>query len=79
MFRDFVTRKAKKMNLVGEVENLKDGTVFVVAEGEYKELQELLLLLRKGPLGSRVDKVKEEWLDCKDEFNDFNMIYYARR
>src|SRR3989344_224255 len=33
MYRDFATRKARGLGLVGEVKNLPDGTVRVVAEG----------------------------------------------
>ena len=33
MYRDFAWRKAHGLGLKGEVQNLKDGTVRVVAEG----------------------------------------------
>ena len=38
MYRDFAARTAKKLSVVGEVENQKDGTVKVVAQGEEKNL-----------------------------------------
>ena len=33
MYRDFTARFARRLGLVGEVKNLSDGTVRVIAEG----------------------------------------------
>ncbi len=71
-FRDFVQRKAKELNLSGWVENVSDGTVQVVAEGEEKDLEELIEWCRAGgPEYARVDKVNIEWLEPSGQFNDF--------
>ena len=43
MFRDFTQRKASSLGLFGTVENKKDGSVVVVAEGEESKLEQLLL------------------------------------
>lgn len=74
MFRDFTQRKAKRLGLVGEVQNCSDGSVCVVAEGEHKQLEKLLKKLHTGPLLARVDEVKSEWLPATHEFTTFSLI-----
>jgi acylphosphatase len=58
-FRWFVHREACELELRGWVRNTEDGDVEVVVAGEEKRLGELRTALRKGPRGSRVDKVME--------------------
>ena len=47
-FRDSSQRKAKELNLSGWVRNELDGTVQIVAEGEEKNLKELIEWCRAG-------------------------------
>jgi acylphosphatase len=72
-FRSFVFRNAKRLNLVGEVENMKDGSVRVVAEGEKKDLEALLVHLHQGPLLARVDSVTVQWLEPSHMFDGFSI------
>ncbi len=58
-FRWFVQREASELNLRGWVRNTEDGDVEVVAAGEAGDLDELRSSLRKGPRGSRVDRIVE--------------------
>ena len=58
-FRWFVHREASELDLHGWVRNTEDGDVEVVAAGAEENLSELRTALRKGPRGSRVDKVIE--------------------
>ncbi len=64
-FRWFVQREASELSLCGWVRNTEDGDVEVVASGSLEDLNELRASLRKGPRGSRVDRVMEHYL--KDE------------
>ena len=75
MFRDFTTRKARRLGLVGMVRNMKDGSVEMVAEGEEEKLKQLLVFLGKGSLLSRVDKVESFWTEPTGEFSKFNIVY----
>lgn len=75
MYRDFVQRKAGSLGLAGEVRNLKDGAVEVIAEGERGELESLAEHLKRGPLLSRVDAVDVEWREPKGEFKSFSIQY----
>ncbi len=71
-FRDSSQRKAKELNLSGWVENVPDGTVQIVAEGEEKDLKELIEWCRHGGTKyAKVDNVDIEWLEPSGQFNDF--------
>jgi acylphosphatase len=62
-FRWFVHREASELELCGWVRNTEDGDVEVVASGTAEDLRELRASLKKGPRGSRVDRVLEHYLD----------------
>lgn len=75
MFRDFVRRKARALGLLGEVENMADGTVQVRAEGEEVSLEKLAALLRRGPILARVDDVQLQFVEPTGAFKDFHIVY----
>lgn len=75
MYRDFAQRKARGLKLRGEVQNLTDGTVRVVAEGPRGSLETYLNKLRKGPLLARVENVAPVWKEATGEYTDFDIIY----
>ena len=58
-FRWFVQREASELDLRGWVRNTEDGDVEVVAAGESADIDELRQSLRRGPRGSRVDRIVE--------------------
>jgi len=62
-FRWFVHREASELDLRGWVRNTEDGDVEVVASGSTEDLAELRATLRRGPRGSRVDRLVEHYLD----------------
>lgn len=62
-FRWFVHREASELELRGWVRNTEDGDVEVVAAGDSADLDELRASLKRGPRGSRVDRVIEHVLD----------------
>lgn len=59
-FRWFVQRKAQELAVPGWVRNCPDGTVLIEAEAEQQQLEQLLALVRTGPMGAEVEKVVEE-------------------
>jgi acylphosphatase len=65
-FRWYVHREASEMNLRGWVRNTEDGDVEVVASGSVQDLAELRASLRRGPRGSRVDRVVEHYLEERE-------------
>lgn len=62
-FRWFVHREASELELRGWVRNTEEGDVEVVASGEPGDLAELRASLRRGPRGSRVDRILEHRLE----------------
>ena len=65
-FRWFVHREASELDLRGWVRNTEDGDVEVVAAGTTEDLDELRQSLRRGPRGSRVDRLIKHYLDDKE-------------
>ncbi|MER3555115.1 MAG: acylphosphatase [Meiothermus sp.] len=63
-YRYFTRARALELNLVGYAENLSDGRVEVVAEGERTDLEHLIHHLRQGPRGSRVENVDVQWSEA---------------
>ncbi len=75
MYRDFAQRKARRLKLVGSVENLSNGTVRVIAEGPRTVLDEYVTRLEGGPLLAHVKGVTPLWLPAVGGFRDFRIIY----
>lgn len=57
-FRAFTRRNAVMLGVHGYVENLEDGRVHAVFEGEDYQVEKLLELVRHGPRMSEVREVK---------------------
>ena len=70
-FREFTKKAGRKLGLKGYVRNLNDGSVEVVAEGEEKQLNELIAECRKGPLMAHVKNIDIEWAEPESEFDNF--------
>lgn len=75
-FRAFVQRHALALGLTGFVRNLPRGrAIEVQAEGEQRQLEELIEYLKIGPPGARVEKVELNWSDYTGAFYDFDILY----
>lgn len=75
-FRAGTQDQARLMTgITGWVRNVEDGSVEVVAEGEKKNLGQLLEWCRHGPEGASVEKTEEEWKEYKGEFKEFRIRY----
>jgi acylphosphatase len=77
-FRAFTHRHARDLGLKGWVRNLTNGEVEVVAEGPARSVEELFALVKKGPLGSKVDSVREADVDANEALADFEVRDTAR-
>ena len=65
-FRAYVQRHAQSLGMSGWARNMPDGdTVEVVAEGRRTALDALLVQVRRGPPGSRVDATEESWMTAE--------------
>jgi len=75
-FRDFVSRQAAQLGLTGYVRNLPSGeAVEVHAEGGRKQLEELIIYLKIGPPGAKVEKVDTNWSDYTGSYSHFSIRY----
>ena len=74
-YRDFARRKASGLGLVGLVENLSDGTVHTIAQGNDSDLRRYIDDLKRGSMFSSVDEVKAVWSNVTQAFNGFRIKY----
>jgi len=75
MYRDFAQRKARRLKLVGSVENLSNGTVRVIAEGPRDVLEQYVTRLEGGPLLAHVEQVTPLWLPATGSYRGFDIVY----
>jgi acylphosphatase len=57
------------------VQNLDDGGVEVVAEGDKEKLAQLIAKLKVGPRAARVNRVEVEWWEYSGKCRGFEIIY----
>ncbi|WP_309572209.1 acylphosphatase [Deinococcus sp.] len=63
-YRQYVQRRARDLKLHGYAENLTDGRVEVVAEGEGDDVIRLLHWLGRGPPHARVTEVQTQYAEA---------------
>lgn len=68
-----VYQKAYSLNVKGYAENLYDGSVEVVAEGEEESIEELIKFIKTGLRWAHVDNIEEKWVEYKGEYNGFEV------
>lgn len=73
-FRDFTRIMADKTGVVGTVQNMPDGSVYIITEGEKEQLNKFLATLHKGTTLARVDRIEEKWSEPVGEFSLFKII-----
>ena len=72
-FRAFVQQKAMQIGVTGWVRNVGYDTVEAMAEGTKEQIEGFLQMVKRGPLGSRVDESREEWEQVTGEFEAFRV------
>jgi acylphosphatase len=72
-FRAFVQQNAIQFGVTGWVRNVGYNTVEAVAEGTREQIEEFLNVVKRGPLGSRVDESREEWEQVTGAFEAFRV------
>ncbi len=74
-YRAWVIRESKKLELVGWVKNRDDGAVEIVAEGQRKDLEELIKRCQHGPELAWVKRVDATWQEATGESISFSVVY----
>ncbi len=73
-FRDFTSRRARELGLTGYVRNRRDiEAVEVQAEGERKQLEQLIGYLKVGPPSAKVTRVVTEWSEYTGGYSGFGI------
>lgn len=72
-YRFFAEREAVSLGLVGEVQNLWDRRVEVIAEGDEAVLLKFIEILKRGPSFSRVTSVDVDWSQPTGQYQDFTI------
>ncbi|HZX45515.1 MAG TPA: acylphosphatase [Candidatus Nanoarchaeia archaeon] len=74
-FRHNTNIIGNKLGLNGFVRNTPEGAVEVIAEGDPTQLAKLIEFCRKGPASARVEDVKVDYEEAKNEFKGFEIRY----
>ncbi len=74
-YRNFAHAMALDLNLTGFVANLPDGSVEVLAQGEYGVLKVFRNHLVVGPDTARVKNLYEEWREPTREYDSFKVVH----
>ncbi len=72
-FRWFTEREALKRNIRGYVRNLDDGRVEILAQADASELAEFIDAIRRGPPGSRVERVDSSSVEVDSARSSFRI------
>ncbi|MFP3223111.1 MAG: acylphosphatase [Nitrososphaeria archaeon] len=70
-YRAFAKRAAEKLGLKGYAENLPDGTVKIIVEGEKDQIEDFIEECKRGPPLSEVENIEVKWEQYKGEFDSF--------
>jgi len=71
-FRFSAVNKAHQLGLKGFVKNTMDGTVYIEAEGEPEQLNEMVNWCWQGPSSARVYEVTKQEIPVRD-YNRFGV------
>ena len=70
-FRYYAKQKANSLGLKGWIKNLLDGEVEGVFEGSEERVKEMIEWCKKGPWLAKVNNVRVEFGEYKEEFDSF--------
>jgi acylphosphatase len=65
-FRFFAMQMAYQHGIRGYIQNKKDGSLYIEAEGEEEQLNGFLEWCKKGPMGSKVEEVTTDEGEIKN-------------
>lgn len=70
--RAYVASLARELRLKGYAQNLADGRVEIIAQGDKEALEKLLAVLNQSPVGS-IDEMEIKWQEMKKEYPGFSV------
>jgi acylphosphatase len=75
-YRAFTEETARKLGLGGWVRNTAGGDVEAVLEGERKDIERAIGILREGPPAARVSNIDVKWQAHAGEFDAFSVRHF---
>ena len=72
-FRSSIRRIADDYNVKGWVQNLSNGNVLTVLEGEAENVKKVIDFCEKGPSRAKVTDIQVTWEDFKNAFQEFTV------
>ena len=73
-FRDSTAKRARARGLTGSVQNLPDGRVEVILEGEEADVRDVVEWCRSGPAHATVENVDVEWQQPLSDSSAFTIL-----
>jgi len=74
-FRFFATRVARRLGLRGWIQNLRDGSVEAIVEGDTEKIEEWLVELREGPRYAEVSRIDQEKKELNAKLGEFDVKF----
>ena len=74
-YRFFATRVARRMGLKGWIQNMRDGSVEAMVEGEQQAIDDWIEELKEGPRYAEVTKIDQETKEFSGKLPDFDVKF----
>jgi len=74
-YRFYATRVARRLGLKGWIQNLRDGSVEALIEGEPEAIDEWIDDVREGPRYAEVTKIDQEVREYSGKLGDFDVKF----
>lgn len=74
-YRFFATRVARRLGLKGTIQNLRDGSVEAVVEGEKQAIDDWIEELKEGPRYAEVSRIDQEVKEYSGRLPDFDVKF----
>lgn len=74
-FRWFTKQEADKRAIQGTVQNMPDGSVEAVFQGDEPALEDCIAAVRSGPSHARVDDVRVKTVESPSRYDSFSITH----
>jgi len=78
-FRAETKKIANRHNVTGWVENLPDGRVEALLEGERENVEAVIEFCKRGPPSAYVQHLDVKWAQWTGEFAEFTITHHSTR
>lgn len=72
----FVKENANGLKLKGYLRNFDEGKVEILVEGEEKDIEKFLEIMKKGPKHSQIRNIEYEKKRWEGEFKEFKILKF---